>query len=323
MPGAKTLVRDRVLTDLRARLHRGSIAAGARLLEADVARAYGVSRSPAHHALETLLGEGRLNRADGRGYVVGGCPGQTSSPGARAQLATEPIVQEPGWQRIYARVEREIGTRILFRSFRIHEARLADAFGVSRTVARDVLMRMDATGLIGKDRGGRWHAERVTPERIHDLYEMRWLLEPQALLDVGPGTATRTWSNMLAHLQATIDAYPQVRGADLDAVEHELHVDLLGACRNGELVRVLRQTQLLLIANRYMFDDYLGVPSGIAKASLLEHRQVLKLGRAGCHEAAAQALQVHLKRSCKHWLQRLGRMSSVREPRRPLYVLPT
>ena len=311
-----------MLTDLRARLREGGIAAGARLLEADVARAYGVSRSPAHYALGTLLAEGRLTRANGRGYVVGGRSGRAAAPGARAKFATEPIVQEPGWQRIYARVEHEFATRILFRSFRIHEERLADGFGVSRTVARDVLMRMHANGLIGKDRAGRWRAERVTPERIHDLYEMRWLLEPQALLDVAPRTAAATWTGMLAHLQATLDSFPDVKGADLDAVEHELHVDLLGACRNGELVRVLRQTQLLLTANRYMFDDYLGVPSGIAEASLREHRRVLRLGRSGRHEAAAGALHLHLKRSCGHWLQRLARMSSVREPRRPSYVLP-
>lgn len=322
MAVSKPLVRDRVLTELRARLHEGGIAAGARLLEADVARAYGVSRSPAHHALETLLAEGRITRAQGRGYVVGGRRGQAPARGVRAQLAPEPIIQEPGWQRIYARVEHEFATRILFRSFRIHEERLADGFGVSRTVARDVLMRMHASGLIGKDRGGRWRAERVTPERIHELYEMRWLLEPQALLDVAPRTAAPTWSRMLTHLRTIIDAYPNVSGADLDGLEHELHVELLGECSNRELVRVLRQTQLLLITNRYMFDDYLGAPSGIAEASLREHRQVLQLGRSGRHEAAAQALHVHLKRSYKHWLQRLARMSSVREPRRPSYVLP-
>jgi len=319
----KTLIRDRVLDELRAHLARGGIAPGARLLEADVARAYGVSRSPAHYALETLMDEGRLKRAEGRGYVVPMRNGKTAPTGTRAQLILEPIVQEPAWKNIHAQVEHEIGTRILFRSFRIHEARLAEAFGVSRTVARDVLLRMHATGMIGKDHGGRWHAVRVTPERIHDLYELRWLLEPQALLDVGPRTPAPTWSRMLAHVKIVIDAFPDVRGADLDAIEHDLHVDLLGACRNQELLRVLRQTQLLLISNRYMFDDFLGVPSGIAEPSLREHRRVLQLGSRGRHDEAARVLQVHLKRSYQHWLQRLDRMAAVREPRRPAYVLLT
>jgi len=323
MANTKTLVRDRVLQELRAHLQQGGIAPGARLLEADVARAYGVSRSPAHYALQTLMGEGRLNRADGRGYVVPARNGQPAPAGTRAQLVLEPIVQEPRWKNIYARVEREIGTRILFRSFGIHEARLADAFGVSRTVARDVLLRMHATGMIGKDHGGRWVAERVTPERIHNLYEMRWLLEPQALRDVGPRTPASTWARMLAHLKVVMDEFPDVRGSELDAIEHELHVELLGACRNQELLRVLRQTQLLLISNRYMFDDFLGVPSGIAEASLREHRRVLQLGRRGKHDEAAQVLQLHLKRSYQHWLQRLERMAAVREPRRPAYLLLT
>ncbi len=323
MANEKTLVRDRVLQELRANLQQGGIAPGARLLEADVARAYGVSRSPAHFALQTLMAEGRLKRADGRGYVVPARNGQPARVGTRAQLVLEPIVQEPRWKNIHARVEREIGTRILFRSFGIHEARLADAFGVSRTVARDVLLRMHATGMIGKDHGGRWHAERVTPERIHNLYEMRWLLEPQALRDVGPRTPSSTWKRMLARVKVVMDAFPDVRGSELDAIEHDLHVDLLGGCRNHELLRVLRQTQLLLISNRYMFDDFLGVPSGIAEASLREHRRVLQLGSRGKHDEGAQVLQLHLKRSYQHWLKRLERMAAVREPRRPAYLLLT
>jgi DNA-binding GntR family transcriptional regulator len=282
-----------------------------------------VSRSPAHYALQTLMEEGRLKRAEGRGYVVPMRNGSSAPASTRAQLLPEPIVQEPAWKTIHAEVEHEIATRILFRSFRIHEAGLATAFGVSRTVARDVLQRMHATGMIGKDHGGRWHAERVTPERIHNLYEMRWLLEPQALRDAGPRTPAPTWSRMLAQVKRVIDAYPDVRGADLEAIEHDLHVDLLGACRNHELSRVLRQTQLLLISNRYMFDDFLGVPSGIAEASLREHRRVLLLGSQGRHDDAARVLELHLKRSCRHWLQRLDRMEGVREPRPPAYVLLT
>jgi len=319
MAGARILIRERVLDDLRAMIHDGRLRAGQRLLEADVVRAYGVSRSPAQFALAALCDEHRLVRAAGRGYVVGRAL-QTTAHAMRAQLHKGTIAAQPGWQRIHSKVEHEVATRILFRSFGIHEERLARRFGVSRTVARDVLTRMHAGGLIIKERGGRWRAERLTPGRVHDLYELRWLLEPPALVDVAPRIPFATWVRMQEQLDVIAHAFPEVRGTDLDRIENDLHVALLRECRNVELVRALRPTQLLLIANRYMFDDYLGIPLGISRASLYEHRKVIALARSGRHEAAAGALREHLEHSLGHWLKRLNRMAAVREPRRPSYV---
>jgi len=321
MSSSRHLIRQRVLDELRAMLRDGRLQQGERLLEADIVRAYGVSRSPVQFALESLSNEGYLARASGRGYVVGRSK-RTATPGPRAKVTTEAIVSEPGWQRIYAQVEHEVATRILFRSFRIHEERLADHFGVSRTVARDVLSRMHATGLITKDRTGHWRAERITAARIRDLYEIRCLLEPTALLDVAPRVPSATWSEMLAHLDAIARAFPNVRGADVDLAEQQLHVSLLAGCRNHELVRVLRQTQLLLISNRYMVDDYLGAPLGISEAALREHRRVVSLARSGRHEASARALYEHLERSIEPLVARLERLADRREPRRPAYVRP-
>jgi DNA-binding GntR family transcriptional regulator len=321
MSSSNNLIRQRVLDELRTMLRDGRLQPGQRLLEADVVRAYGVSRSPVHFALESLRVEGRLARAPGRGYVVGRST-RTAGLGARAKVTTEAIISEPGWQRIYAQVEHEVATRILFRSFRIHEERLAEHFHVSRTVSRDVLARMHASGMITKDRGGHWYAERITADRIRDLYEIRRLLEPSALLDVAPRVPPETWSQMLAHLDAIARAFPNIRGADVDLAEQQLHVSLLSGCRNRELVRVLRQTQLLLISNRYLFDDYLGVPLGISEAALHEHRRVVSLARSGRYEAAADALREHLERSFQPFVDRLERIADRREPKRPAYVRP-
>ena len=48
----------------------------------------------------------------------------------------------PSWEPIYAEVEREIVARISFASWRVNEAELARAYKVSRTVARDVVGRL-------------------------------------------------------------------------------------------------------------------------------------------------------------------------------------
>lgn len=59
----------RIHADLRARLQHGHVTAHERLVDLDVARAYGTSRMPAREALLRLVNEGYLARTT-RGFMV-------------------------------------------------------------------------------------------------------------------------------------------------------------------------------------------------------------------------------------------------------------
>jgi len=59
----------RIHADLRARLQRGQVGPHERLVDLDIARAYGTSRMPAREALLRLVNEGYLVRTT-RGFVV-------------------------------------------------------------------------------------------------------------------------------------------------------------------------------------------------------------------------------------------------------------
>ena len=60
---------ERIHADLRARLQAGHVRHDERLLDQDVAKAYGTSRMPAREALVWLVNEGYLRRTT-RGFVV-------------------------------------------------------------------------------------------------------------------------------------------------------------------------------------------------------------------------------------------------------------
>jgi len=62
-------LRDLVYRRMREELQSGVLAPGARLVETQLAEAYGVSRTPVREALLQLAREGVL-AAEGRGYVV-------------------------------------------------------------------------------------------------------------------------------------------------------------------------------------------------------------------------------------------------------------
>ena len=50
----KNSIQDRAYARLKAMIDEGRLLAGERLLEAQVAKAFGISRSPARHALRLL-----------------------------------------------------------------------------------------------------------------------------------------------------------------------------------------------------------------------------------------------------------------------------
>ena len=312
-------MQERAYRLLRQMIDDGRVRPGERLQEVQVARAFGVSRSPARHALQALVADRLLRPAPGRGYVVAG-PARGGDAGRLAQLEEVRLAPEPRGNRIYDEVERDVCMHVLYRSLRITEERLADHFRVSRTVARDVLGRLYAIGLVTKSRAGHWRAERVTPRRIRDLYEMRWLLEPQALVQSAPHVPRAALDRIRDGLRKALADIARADSAALARLENDLHVELLSHCPNELLLRTLQHTHLLLVSNQYIFDQYLGIDPRTTRAAVREHLAVVDLVRKDDAAGAAALLREHLKASCGVWLERLDAVSSRKMPALPAYL---
>ncbi len=82
------------------------------------------------------------------------------------------LVSQPSWERIYGAVESEIIARISFASWRLNEAELARHYGVSRTVARDVLSRLQQRGVVQKDDRSRWTAPALSAEHVGEPVDL-------------------------------------------------------------------------------------------------------------------------------------------------------
>ena len=229
-------------------------------------------------------------------------------------------------ERVYSEVERDLCSAVLSHTVRITEERLAEHFSVSRTVARDVLSRMHSLGLIGKGRNGGWMAERITPARIKDLYEMRWLLEPQALVQSAPLVPMERLTKARDDLRQAIKHIKLADSALLARLETDLHVDLLAQCPNQLLMRALDHTMdhthLLLGSNQSMFDLHLGVEPAVAKTALDEHLAMIDRLLVADWSGAATQLCAHLKVSCGVWLRRFDTVSAMAMPVLPPYLTP-
>jgi len=302
---------------LKDMIKQGQIRPGEKLLEVQVAKAFGISRSPARLALRALCDAKIVSELDGRGYQIVGRP-KPEHMGRVAKLQELRISPRRQWERVFEKVEHEIRVRVLFGSLRIIEAPLAEHFHVSRTVARDVLGRMQSIGLVSKH-GGHWIAERVSTDRIRHLFEMRMILEPEAMR-----LAARFISkDELERAQATLRQILSGTQIEIEAIgraETELHIDLLNHCPNREIVHALSRTHLLFVPSLYLLDSDLIVPQKTTETAFQEHKEIIEFLLDDKLKRATACLREHLQAAMSRWLDRFELLAKSRRPDLPSYL---
>lgn len=295
---------QRAFDILAEQIARGGIEAGARLQESAVAAQFGISRAPARQALAELERHGLVEKADGRGYRVR--PGNDAAKHGEIAdgLADDLRLQSrPSWKPIYSEVEGEIAARTSFGTWRVNEAELARHYRVSRTVARDVIARLQQRGVVRKDDSSRWTAEALTPAHVAELYELRWMLEPAALAKAAPNLPPDLLPALRGNLEAAIRDADLIEGPTLDALEQDLHVTLLGHSHNRTLMQAISQPQSLLIAHRFL---YRWTPRLFATEPFLpEHMAIVERLEAGAVADAAAELERHLRVSADRAIARI------------------
>ncbi|WP_119165372.1 GntR family transcriptional regulator [Algihabitans albus] len=297
------------------------------LLEGPIAEIFEISRAPVNRALRLLHEEGLIQRFEGRGYLVpgrdhGAEPLRVDIREAGLTLPSalsEELIQRTSWERIYDAVEAEVGSALAFGRYRILETRLADRFGVSRTVAREVLGRMQERGLVEKGTRPHWIVGPLTAKAMRELYRMRQLLEPPALIEAAERMSVREIEDLRDRLLEVEHRFPHVDGETIGSLDEDLHVTCVLNIDNQRLKSAIRQCHLPLVTN-LTFLKYLGMPDRLPE--LQEHRLVFELLIAGSVNAAAAALDDHLVRSLERALKRLQVLSVIPTPELPDYLVP-
>jgi DNA-binding GntR family transcriptional regulator len=298
---------------LAAEIRSGKWSVDSLFTETAVARRFGISRAPARQALAELEAVGLVRKSSGRGYVIAEAAGVASSD----RITAEEGEHSPGdtrlhflasWQLIYQKVEMDIVSRTAIASWRISEAALAKSFDVSRTVAREVIARLQQRGILGKDEAGRWYAPALTAKHITQLYELRWVLEPLALEKAYPRLPANVLPELRQALAQAIDAGERAGGEMLDAIEQQLHVQLLGYCDNAPLMQALGLPQAILVAHHRLYQP--SAPPIDEEPFLLEHLEVLERLSGGDVAGACHALANHLMISRERAMMRIKTTAS-------------
>jgi DNA-binding GntR family transcriptional regulator len=223
------------------------------------------------------------------------------------------------WQKIWEPVQTDLVACMPFGRFKIIETTMATHYGVSRTVTRDLLARLETLGLVEREGRSQCFLRHLTSTLMSELYEVRRLLEPAALVAAAPFHHRQDLERMRADLSKAEAQYPDLPPEGFAKFEHELHVESTAACPNRSLLSLMRQTQTLILATNQLIPLYLGMPD--SEPFFAEHRLVFELLLGGAPDAAALALDAHLRSAERKQQRRLAELQ-MHHPLVPPYLIP-
>lgn len=294
-PPRKQALYEGLHEKLKCNILQGRLPQGAVLTEGPLAELMGSSRAPVRQALQMLADEGLINRFEGRGFVVGppGTPAKRVDITASLEgLLDVPDRQMFAWQALYEDVERIIVYRSFFGRFRINEVELARHYGVGRTVARDVLLKLETLGITEKDERFRWSIVPLDDGRIQDLYEVREYIEPLALARAMDSISDEHIDAMLVRLSQALEQYPAVSAAVMYELELDLHVRTIQHCPNKELLSILQRTHSLLTLSKHVLGIQMEMPE--YEPFLGEHIAVFRMMRRRDREGLMLTMRSHI-----------------------------
>ncbi|MFZ3556690.1 MULTISPECIES: GntR family transcriptional regulator [unclassified Streptomyces] len=186
-------------------------------------------------------------------------------------------------------VLEEIKHRILTGQLRpgqaLVETDVAAQFGVSKTPVREALKTLAGTGLVVMSQYKGVTVRMVDADMAREVYDVRLLLEPEALRRTVRRRASLDAARDALHSAATASDTAQRSLAN-----REFHRALYLPCGNPLLGRMLdevRDQAALVSAVAWAAD-----PSWEREAA--EHREILELALAGDAQGASRALRDHI-----------------------------
>ncbi|MBQ0830338.1 GntR family transcriptional regulator [Streptomyces tagetis] len=188
-------------------------------------------------------------------------------------------------QYVQEEIKRRILTGRLTPGQALVEADLAARFGVSKTPVREALKTLAGTGLVVMNQYKGVTVRRVDADMAREVYDVRLLLEPEALRRaVGRGASLDAAREALERAELAGDT------AERSLANREFHRALYLPCGNPLLGRMLdevRDQAALVSAVAWAAD-----PSWQREAD--EHQEILRLALAGDADGAARALHAHI-----------------------------
>lgn len=295
---AFSILVQRIVSEIGQKIVSGELSPGAHLSAQKVADSFHVSRSPAREALALLAEQGVLEQIPNRGFFVIGF----SDAGVEQTDEIIPL-EEPA--EYYRLSEDWLNDAI---PAEVTEKYLRERYGLTRFEVIDILNRAAKVGWAEPKPGYGWRFLDVakTPEALEQIYKVRSLIEPAALLE-------STFNHDHEVLQRLGKEQHDLLAGGIDTLPADVlfragirfHEELIKLSGNPLYLMVLTQLNNMrrLIEYRSMIDRKR------LYSQCAEHVQIVELVSAGNNPEAADLMKRHLSGS-------LARKSPILDRRR-------
>lgn len=171
---------------------------------------------------------------------------------------------------------------------RLSENQLAGLFGVSRTLVREAMMRLETRGIVHVSPKRGWFVVEPSAEDAMMVYEARRIIESGLLRGMRPLTETGR-SILVAHLQEEKAAMAAGNRQRLTCLMGDFHIRIAELCGNTVLIEILRDltARTILISMLYQSDFH-------AAQSHHGHCRIFDAMAAGDFVKAAELSVEHL-----------------------------
>jgi len=312
-----------VHTCLEEKIFDRGIPEGSVIKEGPLATVFGISRAPVRRALKMLEKAGVIKPAKGQGFVVGNiAAGVILSPQELQAILQDhlnsEVVRSAAWENIYESVRLDVSNCLPFGTYRISETIACEHFSVGRTALREALGKLQDQALLEKSNRSHWIAGPLTARDVHEAFEVRRLLEPEALAQSAGGVDKKVLIDMrdkVKKVMANIDVSPPEAVED---IENDLHQVLLRNTKNRRLKDAIDRNQLPFIVNR-VFRRNFGLKPDLT--AMQDHIEILDQLLRNQLDVARSILEAHLLKADRNTLAKLRVLSTLPKPATAPYLI--
>ena len=208
-------------------------------------------------------------------------------PAAR-QRSGSPAKVKPTEDVIYTELYNAICERHLLPDTKLGEAALAEHYGVSRTIIRQVLQRLAGDYLVKLEPNRGAFVARLTLDEAKQIYAAWRLVESEIIREVTASITPEQVAALRAWIAAERRACDEEDFPLLTRLSAQFHIQLAELCENKFLGRFLKEV-IPQTALAYFYD--------VRRMPLCtkdEHSEILNYIEAGNVEAAVAAAKRHL-----------------------------
>jgi len=169
---------------------------------------------------------------------------------------------------------------------------LANEFGISRQLARDILHDLESRGLVEKERNKGATVRRIDLKTLFEIMELREVIEGLAARLAARNTTSKDWQDLVAEFGAPFEEL--VKKMDFEqflALVNKFQKRVVQAAANAELSLVSDRmyTKMLIVQRRAVL-----LPGRLQEA-LKEHREVLQAIVDGDEERAEEMKRKNIR----------------------------